>query len=159
MYSTRVKVIIFKNLQGAQILTFFCENWHEASFYIKKQTQKYKFEIILLKSTVPPKKCVFVFWRKPPNNFFLVFWLSFSFKNNRRTYVLLVIFFKRTKKSYWPSKTPFWPFLAVNNGFLWVFKNIDQNNICLSIVLKAKTGKKIWKQLVDPQKGHFWVLK
>ena len=36
---------------------------------------------------------------------------------------------------------PFWPFLAVNNGFLSNFKNTDQNNICVSIVLKAKTKK------------------
>ena len=36
---------------------------------------------------------------------------------------------------------PFRPFLAVNNGFLGVFKNTDQNNICVSIVLKAKTEK------------------
>ena len=32
-----------------------------------------------------------------------------------------------TQKS-WPSKTPFCPFLAVNNGFLCVFQNTDQNN-------------------------------
>ena len=48
---------------------------------------------------------------------------------------------------------PFWPFLAVNNGFLCVFKNRDQNNICVSIVLKAKTEEqKFEKKLVDPQK-------
>ena len=32
---------------GAQKLIFFCENWHGASFYNKKQTQKYKFENFL----------------------------------------------------------------------------------------------------------------
>ena len=37
---------------------------------------------------------------------------------------------------------PFWPFLAINNGFLLVFKNTDQNNICVSIVFKAKTKEK-----------------
>ena len=41
---TRVKVFILKKFQGAQI-NIFCENWREAFFYIKKQTQKYKFEI------------------------------------------------------------------------------------------------------------------
>ena len=40
-----VKVFILKKFQGAQILIFFDENWHAASFYIKEQTQKYKFEI------------------------------------------------------------------------------------------------------------------
>ena len=44
-WHTHVKVFIFFKLQGAQILIFFCENWHGASFYIKKQMQKYKFEI------------------------------------------------------------------------------------------------------------------
>ena len=37
---------------------------------------------------------------------------------------------------------PFWPFLVVNNVFLCVFKNTDQNNICVSIVFKAKTKEK-----------------
>ena len=65
-----VKVFIFKKFQGVQI--FFDENWHEASFYIKKQTQKYKFEIRLLKSTVPPKS-VFLFFEENPQQFFLSF--------------------------------------------------------------------------------------
>ena len=39
-------------------------------------------------------------------------------------------------------KTPFWPFLAVNNGFLCVFKKNDQNNICAFIVFKAETIEK-----------------
>ena len=52
----------FQKIPGAHILIFFDENWHGASFYIKEQTQKYKFEIWLLKSTLlvfvenPPKK-------------------------------------------------------------------------------------------------------
>ena len=49
---TRVKVFIFNKFQGAQILIFICENWHEASFYNKEQAQKYIFEIQLLKSTI-----------------------------------------------------------------------------------------------------------
>ena len=48
----RVKVYIFNKFQGAQILLFFCENWHKACFYIKKHTQKYIFEIWLLKSNI-----------------------------------------------------------------------------------------------------------
>ena len=35
----------FQKFQGAQILIFLCKNWHGASFYIKEQTKKYKFEI------------------------------------------------------------------------------------------------------------------
>ena len=51
---------------------------------------------------------------------------------------------------------PFRLFLAVNNGFLCVLKNSDQNNICLYIVLKAKTEKELRKQnWLIPKKGNF----
>ena len=56
------KVFIFKKFQGAQILIFLDENLQGASFYIKEQTQKYKFEIWLLKSTI-----------LDPRNFFVIF--------------------------------------------------------------------------------------
>ena len=69
IFGTSIKVFIFKKFQGAQILIFFCENWHEASFYIKKQTQKYKFEILLLKGTIldPRKSAILVFEENPPS--------------------------------------------------------------------------------------------
>ena len=44
---------------------------------------------------------------------------------------------------------------GVNNVFLCIFKNTDQNNICVSIVLKAKAKKKFGKKLVDPKKVIF----
>ena len=82
-----------------------------------------------------------------------MFQLLFSFKNNRRTNFLFVGIFENAKKSYCLSKTPF---LAVNNGFLSVLKNTDQNNICVSIVLKAKTEKKLRKKYWYPlKKGIF----
>ena len=34
----------FQKIPGALKLIFFCENWQGASFYIKEQAQKYKFE-------------------------------------------------------------------------------------------------------------------
>ena len=37
---TCVKFSIKKNIPGAQIIIFFCENWHEASFYKKEQMEK-----------------------------------------------------------------------------------------------------------------------
>ena len=64
-------------------------------------------------------------------------------------------FFENAQKSYWLLNI----FLAINNVFLCIFKNTDQDNICVSIVLEAKTIKKNLKKLVDPQKGHFLVLK
>ena len=51
---------------------------------------------------------------------------------------------------------PFLPFLAVNNVFLCLFKNTDLNNICVSIVLKAKTEENKFKtNWLTPQKEHF----
>ena len=101
---TRVKVFIFKKFQGAEILIFFDENWHAASFYNKEQMQKYKFEICIYHFTIlyPWKSACLVFEENPPKKIFFVFWLWFSFKNNT-----------------------------------------DQNNICVFIVLKAKTEKKL----------------
>ena len=39
------KVFIFKKFQRGLNINIFCENRHEAFFYIKEQTQKYKFKI------------------------------------------------------------------------------------------------------------------
>ena len=64
IFSVRMhlKVFVFKKIPGVQILIFFHENWHAAFFYIKKQTQKYKFEIWLLNSTIlDPGKSAFCF--------------------------------------------------------------------------------------------------
>ena len=83
------------------MLIFFCENQHEASFYIKEQMQKYKFEIWVLKTTIldPQKSAFFVFDEIPPNNIFCrVSRPWFSFKNNRRTNVLLVSIFENALK-------------------------------------------------------------
>ena len=35
----------FQKIPGGVNINIFCENGHEASFYIKEQTQKNKFEI------------------------------------------------------------------------------------------------------------------
>ena len=110
---TSIKVFIFKKFQGTQILIFFDENWHWASFYIKEQTQKYKFEIWLLKSTIldPRKSAFLVFEENPPKNVFFMFWLWFRFKNNKSTIVLLVSIFENAKKKL----------LTVKNAILAVF--------------------------------------
>ena len=54
---------------------------------------------------------------------------------------------------------PFWLFLAVINLFQRIFKNIDQNNICASIVFKAKTKDKyeetFFKGFLFHSKMHF----
>ena len=68
----------------------YCENWHEASFYIKEQTQKNKFEIWVLKTTIldPWKSASLVFEEKHPNK--ICFGFDSAFQNNRGTNVLLV---------------------------------------------------------------------
>ena len=50
---------------------------------------------------------------------------------------------------------PFWPFLAVINFFV----HFDQNNICVSIVLKLEQKEKKLKKFVCPLKERvyeFW---
>ena len=91
-----------------------------------------------------PKKCVFGFWLNPPPKKKIIS-SCLGFDSALKTIDAQIFFWsvlKKHKKSYWPSKTPFWPFLAVNNIFCVRFKNTDQNNICGFIVFKAKTKEK-----------------
>ena len=62
----------FQKFRGLNI-NIFLWNRHEASFYIKEQTQKNKFEIWVLKTTIlDPRKSEFlVFDEKPTKKFFL----------------------------------------------------------------------------------------
>ena len=55
------------------MLIFFCENRHYASFYIKEQSQKNKFKIWVLKTTIldPRKSAFWVFKEKNPKKCFL----------------------------------------------------------------------------------------
>ena len=68
----------------------------------------------------------------------------------------MVGIFENTQQNSWPSKTPYWDFLAVNKGFLCVFKNTDQNNIYASIIFKAKTKQKYEENFF---KGFYSKLK
>ena len=63
----------FKKIPGGPNINILDENLHAASFYIKEQTRKYKFEIWLLKSTIldPPKSAFLVFEENPPKKNFL----------------------------------------------------------------------------------------
>ena len=95
---------------------------------IKEQTQKYKFEIWLLKSTIldPKKSAILVSEEKCSS--------CFGFDSDLKTI--------DTQLFFWPSKTPFWPFWQLITFFVCVFKNTDQNNICASLVFNAKKGEK-----------------
>ena len=65
----------FQKIPWGLNINIFCENRHEAFFYIKKQTQKYKFEIRVLKTTIldPRNSAFLVFEEKPPQKNFLHF--------------------------------------------------------------------------------------
>ena len=116
---------------------------------------KFDFEKVLFWT---PEKVHFWFFKKTPqNNFFCVFWLWFSFKNNRHTNALLVGIFKNTQKKVLTVKNAILASLwRLITFFLCVFKNTDQNNSCVPIVLKAKSEKKIYEKMVGhPKKGIF----
>ena len=140
---TLIKVFIFKKNSRGPNINIFDENLREASFYSKEQTQKFKFEILLLKSTIfDPQKSALVFEENPPKKFSSCFGFDSAWKTIDTHMFYWSEFLKMHNKSYWLSKMPFWPFLAVNNVFLCVFKNTYQNNIYATIVLKAKIEKK-----------------
>ena len=65
-FQISAKFLFSKYSRGPNI-NIFGKDWHGAFFYIKEQTQKYKFEIWLLKSTIlDPKKVSFWFLKKTP---------------------------------------------------------------------------------------------
>ena len=101
----------FQKIPGGPNMNIFDENWHEASFYIKEQTQIQIWTLTFKKYHFGPPKSVFmVFKENQQKKFFFVFQLWFRFKNNRRTNVLLVGNFENAQKRYWPSKTVFCAF-------------------------------------------------
>ena len=58
----------FQKIPRGLNINIFCENLHEASFYIKEQTQKNKFEIWVFKTTIlDPRKGRFWFLKKKTN--------------------------------------------------------------------------------------------
>ena len=63
----------FKKIPGGQNINIFWWKFPWSFFYIKEQTQKYKCEIWLLKSTIldPRKSAFLVFEENPPKMIFL----------------------------------------------------------------------------------------
>ena len=91
----------------------------------------------------PLKRAFLSFEIKTINKIFLHIFFCFSFKDNRRTNVILISVFENAQKNhYLPPKTAKMAFLTGNNFFLCVFKNTDQKNICVSIVFKAESKPK-----------------
>ena len=50
--------------------------------------------------------------------------------------------FLKTHKKVIHRQNAFWPFLAVDNFLYCIFKNTDQDSICVSIVLKDESEQK-----------------
>ena len=68
----------FQKIPGGPNIYNFCENWHEASFYIKEQMQKYKFEVWLFKITIlDPRKSEFLVFKEKPSQ--KIFYSCFGF--------------------------------------------------------------------------------
>ena len=111
----------------------------------------------------PPKKPVFGFEKKPPNNCFFVFWPWFSFKNNGHTNVLQVGIFENALKSY---------VLAVKNvilavcGDYWLFlvhiqKYWPKQHVwvyCFLRKYKRKIWRKVLKVFFSKLKNTFWGI-
>ena len=106
-----IKVLIFqKNSRGPKY-QYFCESWHEASFYFKKQMHKYKLKILVFITTFldPPKSAFLVFKEKPPNIFSLCFNSDSALNTINAQMFFSSVFLKMHQKK---SKMPFGPFLA-----------------------------------------------
>ena len=144
---------IFKTFQGGRIFIFFCKNWHEASYYIKEQTQKYKFEIWLFKSTTldPQKSAFLVFEERQKNS------LCFSFDSALKTInaqmffwsVFFKVFISKLKNAlFWEVNT----FCAIFFSVL-AFKTIDTQMLSWSILFKTHK-----KNVINRQKLPKWCF-
>ena len=114
-----------------------------------EQTQKYKFEIWLFKSTIldPRKKALLVFAENPPKNVFFMLWLWFSFKNSRHTNVLLVGIFENAQKKWLTvKKRHFGRF----GGLIMVFCSFSKiliKIICVGLLFLKLNQKKNCKKI------------
>ena len=91
----------------------------------------------------PGKREFFVFEENPPKKrFSSCFGFDLALKTIVAQMFFWLVFLKtHQKKVIDRQKHHFGCFLRLITFFLCVFKNTDQNNICLSIVFKAKTEK------------------
>ena len=65
IFGARQSFHFLKIPEGPNI-NIFCEIWHEASFYIKEQAQKYKFDFLKVVPFWCPIKVCFWFLKKTP---------------------------------------------------------------------------------------------
>ena len=122
-------MILEVGARTAKYSIFFCENWHKASFYIKEQTQKNKFEIWVLKTTIlDPQKSAFLFFEEKPTQ--KICSSCFSFDSALKTIDAQMSFwsvFLKThlKKASSHQKRHFDRFGGLLTFFQYILKNID----------------------------------
>ena len=83
----------FQKILWGLNFNIFCENWHEASFYIKEQAQIFFWNLSFQNYIFfPPNRHIFCFWRKAPQIFFFS-WVS-ALKTVDQKILFWLVFFK-----------------------------------------------------------------
>ena len=143
----------FSKIQGDFILIFFCQNLHKATFYNKEQTQKSKYEIWVLKTTIlDPWKSMFFMKTEKLTQFFFFFVFRhwFSFKNNRHTNVLLEGIFENALLAV---KNAILTVLAFINFFVHFQKYWLKQHFWVNCFLRWSRKKKSKTNLMTHKKG------
>ena len=92
----------FQKIPGGLNINIFCENWHEASFYIKEQTHQKNRNLRFINYFLDPQKSTFsVFEEEPPQQICSsCFGFDSALKTINAKMSIRSVFLKRTKKSY-----------------------------------------------------------
>ena len=123
------QVCVFKNTNKKNIC---------ASIVLEAKTKEKYEEQFFNGFYFKTQKCPFL----GVNQFFQIFFFSFSFWYNRHTNVIFISIFENAQKTVINRqkqlKWHFWQSII----FFCIFKNTDQKNICVTIVLKAESKPK-----------------
>ena len=108
----------------------------------------------------PPKKPVFGFEKKPPNNCFFVFWPWFSFKNNGHTNVLQVGIFENALKKLWISCQErhfgrLWWLLTFSSAYSKILTKTTCVGLLFFTQIQKKNMKKSFKSFFFKTQKHF----
>ena len=110
----------------------------------KRRNTNLKFEFLKVPFWTPEKEHFWFLKKTPQKIFSLWFRFDSALKAIDTQMFFWSLFLKTHTKKLLTIKNAM---LAVNNGFLCVFKNTDQNKICASIIFKAKTKENYEEKL------------
>ena len=99
-----------------------------------------KFDFLKVPFCTPEKTHFWSLKKTAPKKFSFCFGFDSALKTINAQMFFWLAFLKTHKKSYWMSKTPFWPFLVVNNGF-WCKKYFKNVFYSISSVFTFKQAK------------------